>query len=104
MTTHRCLFSLVLALAGCTGSRTALPQAAEASRPARTIDERIQRIVSEELDRIAAEWRPSRAVIVVMDPRTGAVLAMDGRDGQRADASLASDRTWITGSTMKSIT
>jgi cell division protein FtsI (penicillin-binding protein 3) len=68
------------------------------------LDSRIQHVVGEELDRIAAEWSPSRAVAVVLDPKTGEVLAMDGRARGRKESTLASTHAWVTGSTLKTIT
>jgi len=43
-----------------------------------TVDVRVQRIVEEELARMSAEHRPESACAVVLDPRTGDVLAMAG--------------------------
>jgi len=44
-----------------------------------TIDQTIQFYVEQELDRIVSTYKPARAVILVMDPRTGEVLAMGSR-------------------------
>jgi len=44
-----------------------------------TIDETIQHFVERELDKITARYRPKLAVIIVMDPRTGEILAMGNR-------------------------
>lgn len=44
-----------------------------------TIDETIQHFVERELDKIAAKYQPKLAVIIVMDPRTGEILAMGNR-------------------------
>ncbi|MEW5899536.1 MAG: penicillin-binding transpeptidase domain-containing protein, partial [Bacillota bacterium] len=44
-----------------------------------TIDQTIQYFVERELDRIAADHRPERASIIVMDPRSGEILAMGSR-------------------------
>ncbi len=44
-----------------------------------TIDMALQRIVEEELDRACAEKRPKWAVVVAMDPKTGAILALANR-------------------------
>ncbi|OAT86708.1 penicillin-binding transpeptidase domain-containing protein [Desulfotomaculum copahuensis] len=44
-----------------------------------TIDQTIQFFVERELDRIVATYKPARAVILVMDPQTGEVLAMGSR-------------------------
>ncbi len=37
------------------------------------------------------EWSPSRAVVVVIDPTTGQVLAMDGRARGRKESALGAD-------------
>lgn len=44
-----------------------------------TIDETIQHFVERELDKVAARYDPRLAVIIVMDPRTGEILAMGSR-------------------------
>lgn len=44
-----------------------------------TIDQTIQYYVERELDKIVSSFHPSRAVILVMDPKTGEVLAMGTR-------------------------
>lgn len=44
-----------------------------------TIDRTIQYYVERELDKIEEEYNPGRAVIIVMDPMTGGVLAMGSR-------------------------
>ncbi|MCL6448694.1 MAG: PASTA domain-containing protein [Armatimonadetes bacterium] len=44
-----------------------------------TIDQTIQYFVERELDKIAADHRPERATIIVMDPRSGEILAMGSR-------------------------
>ncbi|NPV26571.1 MAG: stage V sporulation protein D [Firmicutes bacterium] len=44
-----------------------------------TIDETIQYIVERELDKIVAARQPKSATIIVMDPKTGEVLAMGNR-------------------------
>jgi len=87
--------------AGACGAPGARPAAAPA---ATALDARIQRIAGEELDRIVAEWSPSRAVAVVLDPRTGEVLAMVGRAGRQRASALASNQAWVTGSTLKTLT
>ena len=69
-----------------------------------TTEPRIQRIAHEELEQIVASWQPSRAVVVVLEASTGAVLAMDGRDQTGARPRLAAEHPWITGSTIKTFT
>ncbi|MBE3587158.1 MAG: PASTA domain-containing protein [Thermoanaerobacteraceae bacterium] len=44
-----------------------------------TIDQTIQYYVERELDRIVSSYQPSWAVILVMDPRSGEILAMGSR-------------------------
>lgn len=44
-----------------------------------TIDQTIQYYVERELDRILAESQPAWATIIVMDPRTGEILALGSR-------------------------
>jgi len=99
-TAYTRILPLCLAAAACSvqGARRAAAPAGPA------LDARIQGIVGEELDRIVAEWSPSRAVAVVLDPRTGEVLAMDGRARERKETALASTHAWVTGSTLKTLT
>ena len=44
-----------------------------------TIDENIQFLVEQELDQIVQKYQPDTATIIVMDPRTGDILAMGSR-------------------------
>jgi stage V sporulation protein D (sporulation-specific penicillin-binding protein) len=44
-----------------------------------TLDETIQYFVERELDRLVDTYQPRYAVIIVMDPRTGEILAMGNR-------------------------
>ncbi len=44
-----------------------------------TMDQSIQFFVEKELDRVVQEFSPSRAVIMVADPKTGEILAMGTR-------------------------
>lgn len=44
-----------------------------------TLDQTIQHFVERELDKIVASYNPKMAVIIVMDPKTGEVLAMGNR-------------------------
>ncbi|MDK2887232.1 MAG: hypothetical protein PWP72_109 [Thermoanaerobacter sp.] len=44
-----------------------------------TLDQTIQYYVERELDRIESDYRPKWAVILVMDPKTGEILAMGSR-------------------------
>jgi cell division protein FtsI (penicillin-binding protein 3) len=77
----------------------ASPPAAAAS----AIDQRLQTIAEEELERVVTEWQARTGVIVVLDPTTGEVLANAGRDqGARADVAVRS--AFPTGSTLKAFT
>jgi cell division protein FtsI/penicillin-binding protein 2 len=82
-----------------------------------TIDRYIQRLVEEELDRRIAKHGASGGTIIVMDPRTGAILAMASRPSFRLshldlsgqlDPSLFRNRAvtdvYEPGSVMKVIT
>ncbi len=44
-----------------------------------TIDEVLQRLVEEELDKAMAHWRPASASVIMMDPSTGEILALANR-------------------------
>ncbi|MHC4606882.1 MAG: peptidoglycan D,D-transpeptidase FtsI family protein, partial [Planctomycetota bacterium] len=76
-----------------------------------TIDARLQRIAGEELDAAMEEWTPRWASVVVLDPRTGALLAManrptfDPNDPGAAEADFRRNRaitdTYEPGSTLK---
>ncbi|SHF24873.1 stage V sporulation protein D (sporulation-specific penicillin-binding protein) [Desulfofundulus australicus DSM 11792] len=44
-----------------------------------TLDRTIQQFVERELDRVVEKYNPKLAVIIVMDPRTGEILAMGNR-------------------------
>lgn len=63
-----------------------IPQSSRLVQPARagnnlilTLDQTIQYYVERELDRLVSEHQPKWATILVMDPRTGEVLAMGSR-------------------------
>ena len=76
-----------------------------------TIDRTIQRIAEEELAKTCAEFNPQGAAIVVVDPRTGDVLAMaswpsfdpcePGQDYALGQHNRAIQHTYEPGSTMK---
>lgn len=73
-----------------------------------TVDLAAQRVVEAELDRLSAEPKNRRAVIVVIEPLTGALIAMGGREA-RAETTinepwLAALRAVDPGSVMKSFT
>jgi len=49
-----------------------------------TLDIVVQHHVERELDRLLVDWKPSEAVAIVLDPRSGAVLALANRVGDPA--------------------
>lgn len=69
-----------------------------------TVDLSTQRVVEAELNRLSATPSNRRAVIVVIDPLTGALLAMGGREGANNEPWLAALRAVDPGSVMKSFT
>lgn len=79
-----------------------------------TIDETIQYTVERELDKIVQNYKPKGAAAIVMDPKTGEILAMASRptfDPNNYNASPAVNRrnfaindAYEPGSTMKSVT
>jgi beta-lactamase regulating signal transducer with metallopeptidase domain len=84
------------AIASSSGSQAVAPSAS-------TISPVLQAIAEEELDLLSNEWQPQRAAILVLDPRTGEILANAGRDrGARAD--VATRVAQIPGSTFKAVT
>ena len=78
-----------------------------------TIDEQIQTIVEEELDKLYAKYKPKAAYAIMVDPRTGNILAMAQRPTFNPnDRSTMSPESWRNrmttdvfepGSTMKPI-
>jgi cell division protein FtsI (penicillin-binding protein 3) len=86
--------------------RAAAPAPLQSAEPAQgatsTIDPRLQQIAGEELDRTIAAWRAESGAIVVIDPKTGEILANAGR-ASGAPADVATQRAFVTGSTLKSI-
>lgn len=66
-----------------------------------TTDSKIQAIVEDEIERMEKDWGPCAAIVLVMDPHTGSVLAVSHRGGTEATAQLAAARPIIAGSTMK---
>ncbi|MEO8700345.1 MAG: penicillin-binding transpeptidase domain-containing protein [Kofleriaceae bacterium] len=64
-----------------------------------TIDPAVQAMAEDETDKLIAEWKPRAAVVVVLDPQTGHVLAMTSRAAD-ATAEVAT-RAYVPGSTMK---
>ena len=99
-----CAALLVVSLClhlGCGGATPASPAAARTSS---TLDSRVQQVVREELDQAVAQWRPEAGLAVVIDPVSGNVLAIQGREGTRDEPWLARDRAYVTGSTLKPLT
>jgi cell division protein FtsI (penicillin-binding protein 3) len=68
---------------------------------ASTLDERVQHAARAELDRTVAQWQPQAAFVVVIDPESGAILAMEGRENGHDEPTMASKRAYVTGSTFK---
>jgi len=66
-----------------------------------TLDPALQAIAEDETDRMTAEWKPRAAVVIVLDPQTGNVLAMTSRSAD-AKTEVAAQRAYVPGSTMKS--
>jgi cell division protein FtsI (penicillin-binding protein 3) len=85
-------------------SRTTADSALAPSPSPALAGDRIERIAGEEVARFATEWSASRAVVVVVDPKSGAVRGTGGWSHGHADPSLASEHAWVTGSTLKPIT
>ena len=69
-----------------------------------TIDSGAQAVVEAELDRLAQEPTNRRAVIVVLDPGTGSILAMGGRRAGTSVPWLAGKIAVDPGSVMKAFT
>ncbi|MGQ9558205.1 MAG: penicillin-binding transpeptidase domain-containing protein [Desulfurispora sp.] len=80
-----------------------------------TVDQTIQYFVEKALDTVMAEHRPARAAILVMEPQTGAILAMGERPtfdpanwqkypGEVWGKNLATTYTYEPGSTFKMFT
>lgn len=60
-----------------------------------TLDETIQYFVERELDKIVETYKPRLAVIIVMDPKTGEILAMGNRPTFNPNNWMeASDKVW----------
>lgn len=78
-----------------------------------TLDSAAQAIVEEEIDTLVANWKPVGASVVVLDPRTGEVLAVTNRPtfdpnhrvGRlQQTVNLAVQSAYEPGSTIKAIT
>ncbi len=98
---------LAVPLVGCastTGPKVAPEIPAPDPRVAPALDPRIDAVAREELDAAVARWAPTTAVAIVLEARTGAILAAQGRDGTRSDGAIATTRAFVTGSTLKPLT
>ncbi len=60
-----------------------------------TIDEPIQHIVETELDRLMAEFAPKAAYAVMVNPKTGSVLAMAQRPSFDPNHIRPTDKPWL---------
>lgn len=79
-----------------------------------TIDQTIQYIAERELDKVVQERRPRSALIIVMDPRTGEILALANRPDfdpnnyqdypEQTRRNLAVSNSYEPGSTFKIVT
>jgi cell division protein FtsI (penicillin-binding protein 3) len=75
---------VVLAAVACMDAKAKPAAPANASLAFKAIDARLQGIIDDEARRVHAEWGAQRVAIVVLDPRSGAVLAnSDDVPGQR---------------------
>jgi cell division protein FtsI (penicillin-binding protein 3) len=73
----------------------------QTAAPAATIDPAVQRIVEDELETMNQDWAPCAAIVLVLDPHTGAVVGAGYRGGTETSAQLAAVRPIVPGSTMK---
>lgn len=95
--------ALAVLFLGCTSATKPPPAPVPEAAAVPTLDPRIARIAREELDAAVERWRPSAAVAIALEAKTGAILAVQGREGTKDDASIATARTFVTGSTLKTI-
>jgi beta-lactamase regulating signal transducer with metallopeptidase domain len=65
-----------------------------------TLDPSLQAIAEDETDRLVAEWKTRAAVVIVLDPQSGSVLALTSRAAD-ATTEIAAQRAYVPGSTMK---
>ncbi|MDF2693536.1 MAG: hypothetical protein K0S65_1919, partial [Labilithrix sp.] len=82
----RGLVVLSLVVGACTTAPTPPASPNQAVAPATAtaaLDPRVQQIAREELERAATEWHAVTGAVVVLDLRTGAILAMAGTDRGR---------------------
>ncbi len=79
-------------------ARAASPPAATSTS---TIDARLQAAVETELDALARDAATREAVVVAIDPRSGAILAMAGRDANGSAPNLPARTVYMSGSVAK---
>jgi cell division protein FtsI (penicillin-binding protein 3) len=87
---------LLLVLSGC-GKPAAAPSAPAAAAP----DSRLQSAIEAELDVLAREPTTREVVVVALDPRTGAIVAMGGRTGATSVPDLPLTAIYPSGSVAK---
>lgn len=92
-----------LALAAFVACATPERDVAPSSSPqtAKPAENGIQSIVEEEIERMYAEWGPCAAIVLVLDPQTGQVVAAAHRGGTETSARDAAVRPIVPGSTVK---
>jgi cell division protein FtsI (penicillin-binding protein 3) len=100
-TAYRMGFAVLLSTLACSASAPAPVAANPEPRDGTNV---VARIADEEAERVASEWGATRAVIVVLDPKSGTILASVGREAGKSARALASEHAWITGSTLKTLT
>ena len=77
------------------------PKPTASASAATTIDPQVQAIADDEIERMNKEWSPCAAIVLVLDPHTGHVLAAAHRGGTESTDQLAAVRPMVAGSTMK---
>lgn len=97
----RTLTSPVLLLCLAVAAR---PTEARAPEPPLSREASVQAIIESELGRADQTLSPTAAVVVVLDARSGRVVAMAGREHGRSTPTLGRERAWVTGSTLKPLT
>ena len=68
-----------------------------------TLDAALQAIAEDETDRMMADWKARAASVVVLDPATGAILALTSRSPVPSQ-EVAVQKAYVSGSTLKSFT
>jgi beta-lactamase regulating signal transducer with metallopeptidase domain len=88
---------------GVTPEAIALAAGATPARVDFTFDAALQTIAEDETDRAMRDAQPTAATVIVLDPKTGEVLALTSRS-PRADGDVALQKAYIPGSTVKPFT